>query len=139
MGYFEELGKRLSAASKGAVKKASAFADSAAVNVQINALSREREHLFREIGAAYFAAYGTTPAPELTELCCLAATKTAEIESLRRRLQQFRNKRSCTSCGATCSAHDQFCAACGTPIQTEKQASPLSQSEPIEQLPSDDK
>ena len=116
MGYFEELGKRIGAASKGAVKKASAFADSTTISVQIGALSRERDRLFREIGAAYFAAYGTCPVPEVTDLCCAAATKTAEIESLRRRLQQLRNKQYCPSCGAEANSQAQFCADCGTAL-----------------------
>lgn len=119
MGYFEELGKKIGAASKGAVKKASAFADSTSINVQINALSRERDRLFREIGAAYFEAYGTSPAPELTDLCCTAATKTAEIESLRRRLRQLRNRKFCPACQTECAAQDQFCASCGTSLNKE--------------------
>jgi len=114
MGYFEDLGKRIGAASKGAVKKASAFADSTSINVQIGSLTRERDRLFREIGAIYFSVYGMSPSPELTELCCNAATKTAEIESLRRRLQQIHNKRHGPACGPECDAQAQFCADCST-------------------------
>ena len=116
MGYFEEIGKRIGHVSKSAVKKAAAIADGAGLSMQFNGLERERDRICRDLGAAYFARHGTAPEPELAELCCAAAQKTAEIEALKQRLQRLKNQKLCPACGFTNPRENCYCSKCGSKL-----------------------
>lgn len=67
MSFFNDLGKKISETSQGAVNKTKAMAETSRLNSAINDCKNKIDMAYREIGNFYVNKYGENPNPEVAD------------------------------------------------------------------------
>lgn len=125
MAFLDELKKTMSGVAAGAQKAA----EVAKLQRQVNMKQDEFQDLFREIGQFYYDCHkrGMQPGEEMDSRCAKVDSLAAEIEGLKLKLDDIRQIRRCTGCGAVQNTDSKFCANCGAKL--EERVAPAEEPE----------
>lgn len=119
MAFFDDLGRRISQAGQGALKKTRNVADTVRINADISDQERNLNNLYNQIGRAYFAIHGSEPDERLKELVESVKETNKRIEELKKQLNSMKDTCACIKCGAMNPENSLFCTVCGARLKAE--------------------
>ncbi len=120
MAFFDDLGRRISQAGQGAIKKTRNVADTVRINADISDQERAVNNLYNQIGRAYFSIHGSEPDERLKELVYSVKETNKRIEELKKQLSSMNDTCGCARCGAMNPEGSLFCTVCGARLEAEE-------------------
>lgn len=132
MGFFDEIGKKISETASSSARKTKEFVEISKLNAQVSDEKHGIADLFMKIGEQYYNNNAANPKPEFELLFQEVARRNQHIIELQDSIQKVRNVRACPNCGAECAPEVSFCSSCGTALPTAAPADPLLPRSPAE-------
>ena len=116
MSFFNDLGKKISDASQGAVAKTKDFTDVKKLNMAIREEERKVEDGYIVLGKAYFDAHKENGDDSFKDQIATIEESLNKIKKLERQIGEIKGIRKCPNCGLEVTKEAAFCSACGTAI-----------------------
>jgi len=117
MGFFDNLGKKASAAYDATAEKTSKLAKEAKLRMKINENKSDINDLYKEIGRKIYEKHvreeNIDIRTELEEECTKIDVLSAEIETCLKSILELKDKKQCEQCHAEIELKDVFCPKCG--------------------------
>lgn len=117
MGFFDNLGKKASAAYDATAEKTSKLAKEAKFRMKINENKSDINDIYKEIGRKVYEKHvreeNIDIKTELEEECTKIDVLSAEIETCLKSILELKEKKQCEQCHAEIDLDDQFCSKCG--------------------------
>lgn len=115
MAVFENLSKKVTQMSQGALKKTQQLADVSTLKAKIDEEKKSIASFYTQIGMHYYKTYELVPHDEELEKLCRALTEANErIAQYTQQISDIRGVRRCSNCGAELPRSATFCSSCGT-------------------------
>lgn len=135
MGFFDDLGKKISDVSQGAVAKGKELADIAKLNSSIAEEERHIKEAYIEIGKAYFEKHANDCDSEFAASITQIETSLDKIKDLRAQIVEIKGVTTCSNCGAEVPKNSAFCPACGSKVDPTPVADATVVETPAEEAP----
>lgn len=117
MGFFDNLGKKASAAYDATAEKTGKLAKEAKLRMKINENKSDINDLYKEIGRKIYEKHvreeNIDIKTELEEECTKIDVLSAEIETCLKSILELKDKKQCEQCHAEIELKDVFCPKCG--------------------------
>ena len=117
MGFFDNLGKKASAAYDATAEKTSKLAKEAKLRMKINENKSNIEDLYEEIGKKVYEKHvreeNIDINTDLEEECTKIDVLSAEIETCLKSILELKEKKQCEKCHAEIELNASFCPKCG--------------------------
>lgn len=117
MGFFDNLGKKASAAYDATAEKTSKLAKEAKLRMKINENKSDINDLYKEIGRKIYEKHvreeNIDIKTELEEECTKIDVLSAEIETCLKSILELKDKKQCEKCHAEIDLKNNFCPKCG--------------------------
>jgi len=128
MSFFDKVKET----ANSAVQSTGEMLEVAKLNLDVRSAEDKINALFAKMGKLVFATYedGKMKDPEMIELCEKVKTAYVNVEELRRKILELRNKKMCVQCKAELNDTDPFCNKCGA-----MQPEPTVEAEVKEEAP----
>ena len=128
MGFFDNLGKKASAAYDATAEKTSKLAKEAKLRMKINENKSNIKDLYEEIGKKknkkHVREENIDINTDLEEECTKIDVLSAEIETCLKSILELKEKKQCEKCHAEIELNASFCPKCGEkqPVEEVKVA-----------------
>lgn len=116
MAFFDDLGKKISQASQGAVAKGKELADIAKLNSQISDEEKRINNAYVEIGKKYVELHKNDAESDFADFISAIDEANKKIVDLRSQVADIKGVTKCPKCGAEVAKGVAFCASCGSPV-----------------------
>ena len=117
MGFFDNLGKKASAAYDATAEKTGKLAKEAKLRMKINENKSDINELYKEIGRKVYEKHvreeNIDIKSELEEECTKIDVLSAEIETCLKSILELKDKKQCEQCHAEIDLNNNFCPKCG--------------------------
>ena len=117
MGFFDNLGKKASAAYDATAEKTGKLAKEAKLRMKINENKSDINDLYKEIGKKVYEKHIREEEydikSDLEELCTKIDVISDEIEALLQESLELKDKKQCPKCHTKIEKDDKFCPECG--------------------------
>ena len=117
MGFFDNLGKKASAAYDATAEKTGKLAKEAKLKMKINENKSDINDLYKEIGRKVYEKHvreeNIEIKTELEEECTKIDVLSAEIETCLKSILELKDKKQCEKCHAEIDLNNNFCPKCG--------------------------
>lgn len=117
MGFFDNLGKKASAAYDVTAEKTGKIAKEAKLRMKINENKSDINDLYKEIGKKVYEKHvreeNIDIKTELEEECTKIDVLSAEIETCLKSILELKAKKQCEQCHAEIDLENAFCPKCG--------------------------
>ena len=117
MGFFDNLGKKASAAYDATAEKTGKIAKEAKLRMKINENKSDINDLYKEIGRKVYEKHvreeNIEIKTELEEECTKIDVLSAEIETCLKSILELKDKKQCEKCHAEIELYNNFCPKCG--------------------------
>lgn len=117
MGFFDNLGKKASAAYDATAEKTSKIAKEAKLRMKINEDKSEINNIYKEIGKKVYEKHvreeNIDIKAELEEECTKLDVLSAEIETCLKSILELKEKKQCEQCHSEIDLDATFCPKCG--------------------------
>ena len=117
MGFFDNLGKKASAAYDATAEKTSKLAKEAKLIMKINENKSDINDIYKEIGRKIYEKHvreeNIDIKSELEEECTKIDVLSAEIETCLKSILELKDKKQCEKCHAEMDLKNNFCPKCG--------------------------
>lgn len=118
MAFFDDLGKKLSAAGQEVLQKTKDTAEGIKLNTQLAEEEKKIKKIYTEIGRLYYERFG-----DCYDACFEAAIE--EINQAKAKIAKLNEQREkaksaelcCPACGAKAEPDNLFCSSCGAKIE----------------------
>ena len=118
MGFFDNLGKKASAAYDATAEKTSKLAKEAKFRMKINENKSDINNLYKEIGRKVYEKHvreeNIDIKAELEEECTQIDVLSTEIETCLKSILELKDRKQCEKCHAEIDIKNDFCPKCGT-------------------------
>lgn len=140
MGFFEDLGNKISNTGKDIAKKTKDMSDTSKLNGEIKKNQDLINKTYSDIGKLYFENYSNLDCPELKELCNTITEANAKIEELKVEVLKIKGIVICPKCGKEVSTSATFCGNCGNKMkeETAEEAPAQESTETTEEAPAEE-
>lgn len=123
MAFFDELGKKITETSQGAIQKTKDMANVGKINDLIKNEERRINSCFINIGQQYFELYnGRTDDPFIQQMNEVINAQ-CQIKKYQEEIKLIKGVTNCDNCGAEVQHGAQFCSTCGNVMNKQ---SPLN-------------
>jgi hypothetical protein len=122
MAFFDDLKRKVSETSQGAVKAAKDYAEEARIKGLISTEQRNIQTSFTSIGKLFYEKYKEETESPFKELCAEVTGANERIVKLQHDLQLVKGVKRCANCGADIPATSTFCGVCGQVVETAPKA-----------------
>ena len=135
MGFFDNLGKKASAAYDATAEKTSKIAKEAKLRLKMNENKSEINGIYKEIGKKVYEKHvreeNIDIKTELEEECTKIDVLSAEIETCLKTILELKEKKQCEECHTEIDLDATFCPKCGArqPEMEAKEVEVVNQSE----------
>jgi len=131
MSFFD----RVKETANSAVQSTGEMLEVAKLNLDVRSAEDKINTLFAKMGKLVFASYenGKVKDADMIALCETVKTSYVNVEELRRKILELRNKKACVKCKAELNENDPFCNKCG-----EKQPEVAPETEETTEAPKAD-
>lgn len=141
MAFLEDIGKKISQTSQGAVQKTKDFTEITKLNGQISQLQKEAEGYYNQLGKAYYELHKEDAEQALAGLTSSIKNTLQQVDQLNEQIQKIKTAKRCVNCGNELGEDTMFCPVCGTKVpepepQPVSQAQPAPMAQPAAQAPS---
>ena len=117
MGFFDNLGKKASAAYDATAEKTSKLEKEAKLRMKINENKSEIADIYKEIGKKVYEKHireeNIDIKSELEEECTKLDVLSAEIETCLKSILELKEKKQCEQCHTEIDLDATFCPKCG--------------------------
>lgn len=117
MGFFDNIGKKASAAYDATAEKTGKIAKEAKLKMKINENKSDINDLYKEIGKKVYEKHvreeDINIKTELEEECTKIDVLSAEIETCLKSILELKDKKKCRKCNSEIDIEDIFCPRCG--------------------------
>ena len=117
MGFFDNLGKKASAAYDATAEKTSKIAKEAKLRMKMNENKSEINNIYKEIGKQVYEKHVANEnidiKTELEEECTTIDVLSAEIETCLKSILELKEKKQCEQCHTEIDLDATFCPKCG--------------------------
>lgn len=117
MGFFDNIGKKASAAYDATAEKTGKIAKEAKLRMKINEDKSDINDLYKEIGKKVYEKHvreeNIDIRTDLEEECSKIDVLSAEIETCLKSILELRNKKKCPKCDTEMNMDAVFCPNCG--------------------------
>lgn len=117
MGFFDNLGKKASAAYDATAEKTSKIAKEAKLRMKMNENKSEINNIYKEIGKKVYEKHvreeNIDIKTELEEECTKVDVLSAEIETCLKSILELKEKKQCEQCHTEIDLDATFCPKCG--------------------------
>lgn len=116
MDFMSIVREKAASLAQGAVKTSGAVIETVKSNLAIADKEAETTKIFRQLGALMYEAYknGTeVDADAVAEKCAALDEAFGEIDSLKEKVSDLKNSKTCPKCGARVKNDFAFCPVCG--------------------------
>ena len=117
MGFFDNLGKKASAAYDATAEKTSKIAKEAKLKMKINEDKSEINNIYKEIGKKVYEKHvreeNIDIKTDLEEECTKLDVLSAEIETCLKSILELKEKKQCEQCHSEIDLDATFCPKCG--------------------------
>ena len=117
MGFFDNLGKKASAAYDATAEKTSKIAKEAKLRMKMNENKSEINNIYKEIGKKVYEKHVINEnidiKTELEEECTKIDVLSAEIETCLKSILELKEKKQCEQCHTEIDLDATFCPKCG--------------------------
>lgn len=120
MSFFNDLGKKISETSQGAVNKTKAMAETSRLNSAINDCKNKIDMAYREIGNFYVNKYGENPNPEVADKVNMIKELEGNIKNMQEEIRKINGYAVCPKCGKTVRNDAFFCDGCGEKLRSQE-------------------
>lgn len=135
MGFFDEIGSKITGGVSAATNKTKELAEVSRLNSKISANNTAVKTKYEEAGRIVKAELAQGISHEkLLEIFAEIDQLDAETAEMKKQVQQIKGIRICTSCGAEIPAESLFCASCGTKVAQPAPAA-TAPAEPVAPAP----
>lgn len=118
MGFFDNLGKKASAAYDATAEKTGKIAKEAKLRMKINENKSDINDMYKEIGRKVYEKHvreeNINIKTDLEEECTKIDVLSAEIETCLKTILELKEKKQCEKCHAEIELDSSFCPKCGT-------------------------
>ena len=117
MGFFDNLGKKASAAYDATAEKTGKIAKEAKLKMKINENKSDINDIYKEIGRKVYEKHvreeNIDIKTDLEEECTKIDVLSAEIETCLKSILELKEKKQCEKCHAEIDLDSTFCSKCG--------------------------
>ncbi len=113
MGFFDDLGKKMSDAGQSAVQKTKEMSDIARLNSSISQNESKINSLYVQIGKLYTEKYGIEGEDEFSGLVKEIKESEDQIVEYKKQIEEIKGVKRCPNCGAEVPKDAAFCSSCG--------------------------
>lgn len=139
MGFFDNLGKKASAAYDATAEKTGKLAKEAKFRMKINENKSDINDLYKEIGKKVYEKHvreeNIDIKEELEEECTKIDVLSAEIETCLKSILELKDKIQCEKCHAEIDKSSDFCPKCGTKLSKTEFPEQQEQAEQVQEEP----
>ena len=118
MGFFDNLGKKASAAYDATAEKTGKLAREAKFRMKINENKSDINELYKEIGKKVYEKHvreeNIDIKTELEDECTKIDVLSAEIETCLKSILELKDRKQCEKCHAEIDLDAAYCPKCGT-------------------------
>lgn len=122
MGFFDDLGKKVTDVGQKTVKKTKEMSETVKINSLISDEEKKLNSAYCQIGITFVSKYGKECEEEFLEWVNSALEAQEKIREYQIQIQDIKGIQRCEKCGATVQRGAVFCSACGAAMpstQTE--------------------
>lgn len=131
MGFFDELGGKITNVGNQVTSKAKDGAEQIKINSEISNLQNQITQHYQRIGAMYYGqARGGEAAPDYESELTAIDQLNALIAERQARSEEIKAKITCAACGVTIAGDFAFCPNCGAPLMRPANTAPAAQVAP---------
>lgn len=113
MGFFDDLGKKVSDAGQKTVQKTKDMSEIMRINSLVSQTENRLNTTYAQIGRLYVNQHSTDFEEGFASLMASVKNMEAELQGYREQIQDLKGIRSCPQCGAEVQKGGAFCTACG--------------------------
>jgi predicted nucleic acid-binding Zn ribbon protein len=125
MALFDDIKKKVTDTTQGAVKATKELAETARLNSQISEAQRKLANLQSQLGRMYFEKYGAEAEPPFNEICTAIIAANEQIAKLQLDIQMVKGVKHCPNCGNDVPMSSAFCGKCGSAVANPAQVQPV--------------
>lgn len=123
MGFFDDLGKKVSDVSQKAVEKTQEISEVARLNSLISQNENKLNSAYCQIGKLFVSTHADNCEPEFAEMVATVVGLEQQNTVYRKQIQDVKGIQSCEKCGAEVQKGVAFCSHCGAEMpRADKQA-----------------
>ncbi len=119
MGFFDDIGKKLSNVGQTVAQKGKDVVDTAKLNSAISDEQKKIEKAYEKIGRLYAERHADSPEPDFVEYLDEIKASENAIAECQQKLQDLKGVTVCPACGAEVGTDSMFCPNCGNRMRTE--------------------
>jgi uncharacterized protein (DUF2164 family) len=125
MDILNKAGETITSKGKYVAKKAKELAEIASLHTQITIQENSVNRIFQELGKLYYDQVHADANDDIAQKCGEIDAAIAEIERLKKTVNQLKGVRICPNCLAKITDQDAvYCSACATKLPEDKEESP---------------
>lgn len=125
MGFFDDLGKKVTDAGQKTVQKTKEMSEIARINSLISQNESRVNNTYYQIGKLYVSIHGDDNEEEFAGMVATAIELEQQISTYRKQIQDIRGVQCCEKCGAEVPAGVLFCSSCGAPMPKIENQEPI--------------
>lgn len=127
MGFFDELGSKITSGASAVANKTKDFAEVTKINSQITADTNAITAKYTEMGKTLYEKYAGDPSNEFASTFAEIQALEAKIVEQKSQIQKIKGVKTCPTCGAEIDASISFCGSCGAKVEV---AAPAAEAAP---------
>ena len=117
VGYFENIGKKLSDTGQGVINKGKNMAEVTKINASISDEEKKLKSYYVELGKLYFSLHEYDYEEEFADIMTAVKNSQSRISELKEKSQEIRKVLRCEQCGAEIPSEALFCNVCGAKVE----------------------
>lgn len=124
MGFFDDLGKKVTDAGQKTMQKAQEMSEVARINSLISQNESKINNVYYQIGKLFVSIYGNDCREEFAGMVATVAELEQQNATYKKQIQDVKGIQHCEKCGAEVAMGVAFCSSCGAAMpKVDKQPS----------------
>lgn len=113
MGFFDDLGKKVTDAGQKTIKKTKEMSETVKINSLIVEEEKKISKAYSQIGEQFVSMYGENCEEAFREIVSGVLESRKKIEEYSNQIQEIKGVQCCENCGAEVQGGAVFCSTCG--------------------------
>ena len=129
MGFFDDIGKKVSDAGQKTLQKTKEGSETVKMNSLIAEEEKRIAEMYSQIGNLYVSKYGEDCEEDFSALVKAVLESRKKIQEYQNEIQDIKGVKKCEKCGSDVRQGAAFCTVCGEPMAKTKE--PKNEAEKV--------